>query len=324
VITGALGHIGSRLARDLPAVFPDVEIIMIDNLSTQRYTSLFNLPSGGYYRFVEADVLHENLDTLFAGADVVIHLAAITNAAGSFEIRDRIEKENFRSTEIVAGACLRAGAALISVSSTSVYGTQGDVVDEDCPECDLRPQSPYAETKLREEDLLRKLSSEQSLRNVIVRFGTIFGISPGMRFHTAVNKFCWQSVFGQPLTVWKTAYHQKRPYLDINDAIRAMVFIIRNDIFDGRIYNVLTLNATVSDIVEIIRTNVPCLSVEFVDAEIMNQLSYNVSNERFRALGFEFKGDIGKGIHETISLLKSAYRQASKRQGTEKGHGMTE
>ena len=34
-----------------------------------------------------------------------------------------------------------------------------------------------------------------------------------MRFHTAVNKSCWQAVMGQPLTVWETAYGQKRTYL---------------------------------------------------------------------------------------------------------------
>ena len=45
VVTGALGHIGSRLIRELPTMFPEAEIVLIDNLSTQRYCSLFNLPA---------------------------------------------------------------------------------------------------------------------------------------------------------------------------------------------------------------------------------------------------------------------------------------
>ena len=53
VVTGALGHIGSRLIRDLPKTFPDAEIALIDNLLTQRYSSLFDLPSEGRYQFVE-------------------------------------------------------------------------------------------------------------------------------------------------------------------------------------------------------------------------------------------------------------------------------
>ena len=127
-----------------------------------------------------------------------------------------------------------------------------------------------------------------------------------MRFHTAVNKFCWQAAIGQPITVWSTAYDQKRPYLDLFDASRAIAFIIEKDIFDGRIYNVLTNNSTVRQVVEIIREFVPDLDVEFVDNKIMNQLSYEVSCDRFKSQGFTFSGDLRRGIGETISLLKQA------------------
>ena len=127
-----------------------------------------------------------------------------------------------------------------------------------------------------------------------------------MRFHTAVNKFCWQAVMGQPLSVWRTAYDQKRPYLDLVDAVRAFAFIIERDLFDGRIYNVLTLNATVRDIVEAVREFVPDTEVSFVDSPIMNQLSYEISSQRFRDAGFQFAGDLRRGIGETVSLLKSA------------------
>ena len=102
-----------------------------------------------------------------------------------------------------------------------------------------------------------------------------------MRYHTAVNKFCWQAVMGQPLSVWRTAYEQKRPYLDLADAIRAIAFVIKQDLFDGRVYNVLTLNATVRDIVECIREFVPDVRLSFVNSPIMNQLSYEVSCAAF-------------------------------------------
>ena len=57
VITGALGHIGSKVIRELPSAFPNAEIVLVDNLLVQRYCSLFNLPSQGNYRFLEGDVL---------------------------------------------------------------------------------------------------------------------------------------------------------------------------------------------------------------------------------------------------------------------------
>lgn len=304
VVCGALGHIGSRLIRTLPDQYPGVEIVLLDNLSSQRYSSLFNLPGHGHYRFFEKDVLSDDLAPMLDGADVVVQLAALTNAAGSFEIREKLERENYLATERVAQACLRTGSALINISSTSVYGTQKDIVDEDCGEEDLQPQSPYAETKLREEKLLAGFAQSDGLRFVTFRFGTIFGVSPGMRFHTAVNKFCWQAVTGQPITVWRTALHQVRPYLDLEDAVSAVDFVMRGDRFDGGIYNVLTLNATVNDILDVIRTHVPDIAIEYVDTKIMNQLSYHVSNQRFHSRGFEFHGDLGRGIADTISLLR--------------------
>ena len=212
-ITGALGHIGSRVIREIPNTFPGAEIVMIDNLSTQRYCSLFNLPKDGSYRFAEADVLNMNLEREIEGSDVVLHLAAITDATSSFKNKKKVEHVNFNATVKVAEACTKLNCPMIHISSTSVYGTQNDLVDEDCPNRELQPQSPYAETKLREEEFLRKLGDARGLRFVVCRFGTICGVSPGMRFHTAVNKFCWQAVMGIPLTVWRTAQYQKRPYL---------------------------------------------------------------------------------------------------------------
>ena len=59
IITGALGHIGSKLVRDLPSSFHDSELVMLDNLTTQRYVSLFNLPKHNY-KFFNTDIIKDN------------------------------------------------------------------------------------------------------------------------------------------------------------------------------------------------------------------------------------------------------------------------
>jgi cephalosporin hydroxylase len=127
-----------------------------------------------------------------------------------------------------------------------------------------------------------------------------------MRFHTAVNKFCWQAVMGTPLTVWRTALDQKRPYLDLEDAVEAVRFFLRRDLFDGRIYNVVTQNLTVREIVDAIREHVPSVAVELVDAAIMNQLSYDVSAARLASAGFSPRGDVRRAIADTIGRLRGA------------------
>ena len=149
------------------------------------------------------------------------------------------------------------------------------------------------------------MSKNEGLKCVICRFGTIYGVSPGMRFHTAVNKFCWQAAFNKPITVWKTAYEQQRPYLDLNDAVRAISHIIKNNLFDGEIYNILTDNLKVRDIINLIRENIPQIKVDFIEHEIMNQLSYKVSNNKFKSLDFKFYGNIANAIKQTLEILKN-------------------
>jgi UDP-glucose 4-epimerase len=306
VVTGALGHIGSYVIRKIPDYFSQAEIVILDNMMTQRYSSLFKLSANACYRFIEADIRSIDLRPICDRSDAVIHLAAITDAASSFGRAAEVESNNLEATDRIAGACVQTGVPLIVLSSTSVYGTQKTVVGEYCSVDDLKPQSPYAVSKLKEEKLVMDLVEKKGLQAICCRFGTIFGISPGIRFHTAVNKFCWQAVMGQPLTVWQTAYDQKRPYLDISDACRAFVFIIENNLFDGTIYNFVTKNATVREVVDIIKAHVPNLQINFVTNPIMNQMSFEVLRERIERHGFRFSGDLRRGIGETISMLRQA------------------
>lgn len=304
VVTGALGHIGSKLIRELPVLTNVDEVIIVDNFRTQRYTSLFNLPAAiAKYSFYEQDVMDSNLTSIFEGADYVIHLAGITDASSSHKIKDELKKVNYGCTENVAKTCINLDIPVLFSSSTSVYGTQKDQVDEACSEEDLKPQSPYAESKLAEENLLRKLGDEEDLKFLIFRFGTIAGVSSGIRFHTAVNKFSWQACLGEALTVWKTALNQRRPYLDLQDACRAVAFAVDTGLADGEVYNVVTDNLTVNDLVDTLKMHVPEVEVELVDHEIMNQLSYWVLNDKFKGLGFEFEGDIRQCIADTVDLL---------------------
>jgi nucleoside-diphosphate-sugar epimerase len=307
VITGALGHIGSALIRAIkPADFD--RVVLLDDMLTQRYCSLFDLPAGVPYDFVEGDVLKEDLERLFDGADAVVHLAAITNAAASFDNQEQVERVNYEGTERVARACAKVGAGLVFLSTTSVYGVSEGVVDEACSEEALQPQSPYATSKRNAEKLLARMAEHEKLRSVTLRFGTIYGVSPGMRFHTAINKFVWQACMGLPLTVWKTALDQKRPYLDLKDAVRAIRFFLEPNRLDNQVYNVLTDNKTVGDIVDRIRSLVPDTKVNLVDSRIMNQLSYTVANEKIRKLGFSFEGNLETAIAESVALLRNVRR----------------
>ena len=91
----------------------------------------------------------------------------------------------------------------------------------------LKPQSPYADIKLIEENMLKKLKNK--IRYTTFRFGTISGVSKGMRFHTAVNRFCLDAFLDKNIHVYKTALNQFRPYLSLDDAFKLFKFTIEND-----------------------------------------------------------------------------------------------
>ena len=302
LITGSLGHIGSKLIHSLTGSDYS-QVTMIDNLSTQRFSSLFNLPSDVNFHYHQEDILDADLNRLFKDIDVVIHLAALTDAATSFEREDEVEAVNYQGTLKVISACEANKCKLLFPSTTSVYGSQKKEVDENCSKEDLLPQSPYAETKLMSEQKIIEAVINNRLKAVILRLGTIFGSSKGMRFHTAVNKFCWQATLGESLSVWSTALDQKRPYLGLNDALNVIKFFIEKNIFNGEIFNVVTSNCTVKEVVSCIQKYIKEVKIDFVDTEIMNQLSYEVSSKKVESLGYKFSDDLEEGIKETIHLL---------------------
>ena len=106
-ITGSLGHIGSYLIRELSQYFDNLSLILFDNLSTQRFSSLFNLPSSVTYQFFEKNVGEEDISEDIHNVDVLIHLAAITDALSSFKNSDEVRNNNLQSTENVLKACIK-------------------------------------------------------------------------------------------------------------------------------------------------------------------------------------------------------------------------
>ena len=297
LITGALGHIGSKLIRYLPKKFKKTKLYLIDDLRTERYMSLTNLPKSSRYKFYDESISKKLINKLINKIDIVIHLAATTDAANSFGKFNKVKKNNFENTKLICDLCLKNKKKIIFISSTSVYGSSDKIMYVDNK--NLNPQSPYADIKITEEKYIEKLNKKYKLKSLILRFGTIVGFSYGMRFHTAVNKFCYQASIGQPLTVWKTSLNQKRPYLGLNDACRSIEFLIKRDKFDGQKYNILSKNLSVKNIIEIIRLKKK-LKITKVNSRIMNQLSYVVSTRKIEKLNFKFKDNLQNLIIEEL------------------------
>jgi len=97
---------------------------------------------------------------------------------------------------------------------------------------------------------------------------------------------------------------QYRPYLYLGDAVGAIFHSMETDLFSGKIFNVLSENYRVKDVINAIE-EVLCsrLDIKYTETPLLNQHSYTVSCDRFVSTGYVFRGEIRSGISETVRKL---------------------
>ena len=302
LITGGLGHIGSYLLENIGKIKFVKKVYVIDNLVTNKYFSLFNLrKTNKKVYFYQQDLTLPKTLEKFKKVDVVINLASLTDAEGSLKIKNRIYKNNLGIFRNIIKYCKKNSSKLVHISSTSVYGEQKGLVDENCR--NLRPKSPYAEIKVLEENILKK--NKNKIKFVTYRFGTISGVSKGMRFHTAINKFCIYTVLGKPLPLWKGAINKPKPYLSLKDAFKVIKFTIENNFFQNETFNILSQNLTLKKIISYFKKSRKKIKIKYQYSKLVNQYSYKVSSKKFSDQAFKLKSNISHDIKSTLKIFKS-------------------
>lgn len=303
IITGCLGHIGSYIISNLSRINKLKKIYLIDKNTNNKINTLFNLKTNKKIFYIHDDLLNPKKLFKIKNINIVLHLASITNAEVSLTNKKQYFENNLGCFKNVIKFCNMNNSKLIHISSTSIYGDQSEFVNENSKY--IKPQSPYAKIKFLEEQILKK---NKKIKYVSLRFGTICGYSLGMRFHTAINKFCLQTILGEKITVWKTAIDQYRPYLSIDDAFKTINFFIKKNLFPRDVFNVLSENLTVRQIIRLINKNGQKTSIKYVNSKIMNQLSYKVDKSKIEKLGIHLNSKIKKDINKTLkSLIKIKY-----------------
>lgn len=170
LITGGAGYIGAHVVTAFQAA--GLETVVVDNLAS------------GHADFVPLDVplvLGDIRDTDLLRrvmrerrVEGVVHLAAFKYAGVSMERPLHTYQQNVVGTASLLDAMKKEGVgALVFSSSSSVYGTpEFDVVDESTP---VRPESPYGESKLIGEWLVRHQARATGLRQTSLRYFNVVG-----------------------------------------------------------------------------------------------------------------------------------------------------
>ena len=180
-----------------------------------------------------------------------------------------------------------------------MYGEQKGLVDETCKK--LRPKSPYAEIKVKEENILKR--NKNKINFVSYRFGTISGTSKGMRFHTAINKFCFYTILGKPLPIWQSMMNKPRPYLCLRDAFKVIKFTIENNFFNNETFNILSQNLTLKKIIGYFKKCKKTVKIKYVKSKLVNQYTYKISNKKFTKRAFLLKSSVNNDIKSTLRMF---------------------
>jgi nucleoside-diphosphate-sugar epimerase len=303
LVTGGAGYIGVPLCEELVAsgrrvraldVLLHGQTAMADRLSAAGVEVIVGDISDG-------DVRGRALD----GADAVVHLAAIVGDPACALDPERAQEVNVAgSTALVQDARTAGVERLVFASTCSNYGRMADPTVPITEEGELAPVSLYAEQKVQIEQSL--LSGDHgSLRPTCLRFATVYGVAPRMRFDLTVNEFARDLWADRDLEVFGEQFW--RPYVHVKDAGRGVRAVLDSPLetVAGEVYNVGRSgeNYRKLDLVEEIQRQIPTGRVTFVRRD-EDPRDYKVSFDKIRErLGFETLMTVPDGIAEVIAAL---------------------
>jgi len=306
LVTGGAGYVGSVVARLL--LSEGYQVRVLDSL-LYGGQALLGLYHDDKFDFVRgdtrsADVVNSALD----GIDAVVHLAAIVGDPACARQPELAREVNLDASLQLFELSQRQGVSRFVFASTcSNYGRTSDPSRYVTEESELRPLSLYAETKAAVEKALLDVPVHDKPAATVLRFATVFGLSPRMRFDLTVNEFAMELLTKRKLVVYGEQFW--RPYIHVRDAARAISMVLGAPLekVSGQVFNVgdTSQNYQKGPLVELICAQlVDEVRIEYVQKE-EDPRDYRVSFERIRQeLGFHITRTVEDGIREIVSAIR--------------------
>ena len=310
LVTGGAGYIGSTL---VPVLLADGHRVrVLDNLLYGGRSLLGGWSHPGF-EFRRGDIRDSDaVRAALEGIDAVVHLAAIVGDPACARQPELARSINLDASLALLAESRRAGVSRFLFASTcSNYGKMKDsnqYVDETS---ELQPVSLYAETKVSVEQAILDPTQTNGLCATSLRFATVFGVSPRMRFDLTVNHFTMEMLTKKHLVVFGEQFW--RPYVHIRDVARAILMVLKAPTtrIQNQVFNVGSTdqNYQKQQLVELIQPYAPDATVEYVHKE-EDPRDYRVSFRKIKdEIGFECARSVEDGIREIVHLVQDGVIQ---------------
>ena len=308
LVTGGAGYVGSGLLRDL--LIKGYAVTCIDNLIFGG-ESLLSIFHNKNFTFINCDINdYEALEIIFSknNFDAVIHLAAIVGDPACKLYSDLAIKTNWESSRWLINKSKDAGVSkFIFASTCSNYGKMDDpaaYVDENSK---LAPVSLYAELKVKfEKYMLTEMEKIDGFSPTSLRFSTVFGLSPRMRFDLTVNEFTKDLSLGKELIIFGEQFW--RPYCHVKDFSNAFMTVLNSP--DEKVrYNVFNVgdtneNYTKQMLVNEIKKVLPNSKIKYVKKND-DPRDYRVNCDKIKnELDFKISMTVPDGIKEIKRVIQ--------------------
>jgi UDP-glucose 4-epimerase len=302
VITGGAGFIGSALVRKL--LISNYKVSVIDNLVTG---SLDNL-NGIDVDFIECDYGNISiLEKVLKKDDVIVHLGAQGSVPKSLLDPVSMFETNLMKSINLLNACRITGSKFIFSSSSSVYGSNSSVVNNE--DTKTFPISPYAASKLSFENIINSYVHSFGLNASIFRFFNVYGPrqNPQGNYAAVIPKFINSALNNQTLKIFGDGL-QTRDFTYVNDVSE----IIKRTIDKG-IYNNFPINlawgnrVTLIDLINLLSTYFNReLMISYEGKRVGDIINSSNTSSRVREIYPEFiPTPFHIGISETVNWYKN-------------------
>jgi nucleoside-diphosphate-sugar epimerase len=302
MVTGHNGYIGSVMAPYLQSLGCDVV-----GLDTGYFRDCTLVPSPTEIPAIWKDIRDLEVSDL-NGIDAVIHLAALSNDPIGNLREDWTEAINCQGSVRLAELCKEAGVRRFLFSSSCImYGdSQAAVVTEDSP---LDPKTEYARSKVVCERLISAMADDR-FSPTFLRNGTIYGVSPRMRFDTVFN-----DLIASALTTGKVVLYSDgkpwRPVIHVQDVARAFATVLQAPLEEvhNQAFNTGSnhLNHQILELAEIAVRTVPGCRLEVLAKPGADQRTYRADFGKFARTfpHFAFQWTAEKGARELYCTYSS-------------------